>query len=475
MIDESLQYLIVIAGTLILGNIFFINPIRAVVYMVAFQKVIDILWFVPISVGGFKLTVPRLVYSIIPAVVALIIPSYKRKVNLPLQMPIVIVFMGGFLLCYIMGIMKMSVEKADTQFAIEVLLKIISGFSMFWVGWYYLDNEEKYDRFANLFVFSYLIAFAGVMLQFTGTFTMGSIGVAQQTASQTGAEALTGGEMTSRYAGFYNDAGTATMYLFTAIPLCLYFIYKGAKKVWLYQIMFAISIVGVILGFVRGTWLTVIIGLFAWLIINKDYVKIAVILGLAIILTSTGAFVSQFFQVFFADIFNSIEAGKLVGISGKAIRIEMIKDSFADMSLLNQVFGAGIGSAAQSISAITGNEYESAETDFYAYLHDMGMVGWLFYYGIPLVSAFLVWQNIKKCDPKIYGKALRLKYCVSFAMVMMAFFAFFGSGSKWVSFTFPLYLLLGFALKPPKYFLLKQYQNQQKLIVIRSQLQPQLS
>jgi hypothetical protein len=345
---------------------------------------------------------------------------------------------------------------------------------MFGIGWYYLDSEEKYDQFAKLFIFTYLIAFAGVMLQLTGIFKMEYIGVAQQVESQTGAEALTGEEATTRYSGFYNDGGTAAMYLFTAIPLCLYFIYKNEPKKWLYQAMLAICVLGVILSFVRGTWLTAGLIVFGWLFINKKFGKIFGAVGVVAGLIIAGTFLGQFFQAFFGDIFRSIEAGKLVGISGKAVRIDIIQEKFSELNFFEKLFGAGYGGNSVAISSVTGRLKDSAETDFYGYLYDFGIIGWLLYYGIPVIALFLTWRNILRCKPEIYGKALNLKYKVSFAMLCGAFFAYFGSGSKWVSFTFPLYFLLGFALKRPEFFALKRVETE-NTIQLNPRLEPRLN
>jgi hypothetical protein len=429
-------------------------------YIVAFQKIIDILWFVQINLGPFRLSVQRIIYSLIPIVGLVVILNERRKKNISIQIPILKVFILIFSILFFFNILRSPLSGEYYSEAIERLIKILSGFTFFWIGWYYFDTEKKYDPFAKLFIFTYLISFLGIFLQLTGIFTLANIGVAQQTASQTGAEEILGTESTTRYAGFYNDGGTQAMYLYTAIPLCLYFIYKNEQRKWLYYFMLIVCFSGLILSFVRGTWLIMVIILFGWLLINKEFGKITAIVITAVGLFLGGTFLGRFFKGFFRDIFASIEAGKLVGISGKAVRIEIIQDKFEQLPFSSKLFGEGVGANNLAIASVTGHEFDALETDFYGYLYDLGILGWIFYYSIPTVALLLVLKNILRCNPKVFGYALNLKYKISFAMLIGSFFTYFGSGSKWVSFTFPLFFLLGFALKPPEFYLLKKMEEE---------------
>lgn len=473
MLDESLRYLIVFTGAVAIAWLFLLAPLRSMMLIVAFQKVIDIFWFIQVRIGPFKLSIQRLVYSLVPIVGLLVMLYEKNKRNLSLRMPAISGLMIAFALWFLVGVLRSPLTGENYTEAIERFMKVIAGFTMFGIGWYYLDNEKKYDQFAKLFIFTYLIAYAGVILQLTGIFKMEYIGVAQQTASMTGAEEVLGTEATARYPGFYNDGGTQAMYLFTAIPLSLYFIYKNEHRKWLYQLMFLICLSGVILSFVRGSWLTVILILFGWMLINKEFGKITVIIATGALLIVAGTIVGQFFQGFFRDVFASIEAGKLVGISGKAMRIEIIQDAYDQIPIIGKLFGEGVGANNLAIAAVTRRDFDSAETDFYGYLYDLGLLGWLLYYGIPATSLLIVWKNIHRCKPEIFGQALNLKYKVSFAMLIGSFFAYFGSGSKWVSFTFPLYFLLGFALKPPEFYLMKRLEEEENVLYLNPKLQPE--
>jgi hypothetical protein len=334
-----------------------------------------------------------------------------------------------------------------------------------------MDNEEKYDEFANLFIFTYLVAFSGVALQFFGIFQMADIGVSQQTESGTGAEVVLGTERTSRYPGFYNDGGTAAMYLFTMLPLCLYFIYKQEKPKWLYFGFFVIGLAGVILSFVRGTWLTVGLIFFAWLFINREFIKIIFVAGSVSLLIATGTFLGTFLKFFFRDVAATVEAGKPVGISGKGVRIEIAMESFYNQDFFTKLIGGGIGSANNAVSLVTGNLKEALETDFVTYLHDFGIIGWLLYFAIPTVSLVLIWRNIRICESSsLYPQSLILKYRVSFAMFFGSFMAYFGSGTKWVSFTFPLWFLAGFALKHPAFYMLKHLEREDGVFHIAPKL-----
>lgn len=472
MLDEATRYLIVFAGAILVSWLFLLSPLRSMMLIVAFQKIIDIFWFIQVRVGPFKLSIQRLVYALVPLVGLLVILYEKSKKSLTMNMPVIKTLMVLFSLWFLLAVLRSPLSGEYYTEAIERFMKLVAGFTMFGVGWYYLDNEKKYDVFARLFIFTYLISYAGVILQLTGIFKMEYIGVAQQTASTTGAEEVFGTEATARYPGFYNDGGTQAMYLFTAIPLCLYFIYKNERRKWLYQLMFAICLSGVILSFVRGSWLTVILILFGWMFINKEFARMGAIISIGALLIVAGTIIGQFFQGFFRDIFASIEAGKLVGISGKAVRIEIIQEAYANLSIIGKLFGEGVGANNLAIAAVTGREIDSAETDFYGYLYDLGLIGWLFYYGIPTVSLLTVWKNILQCKPEIFGEALNLKYKVSFAMLIGSFIAYFGSGSNWVSFTFPLYFLLGFALKPPEFYLIKRLEGE-NIFYISPKLEPQ--
>lgn len=468
MIDESIRYLIVVAGALIIISIFLLSPIRSVMYLIAFQKVIDIFWFIKVNVAGFPLNLQRVVYAALPFILFPVIIYERSKQKIPLTIPPIKFFMFAFVIWYIFGILR---GISEMQYMIESLLKLISGLTMFGVGWYYFDNEEKYDEFAKLFILTYLVSFSGVALQFFGIFQMADIGVAQQTASGTGAEELLGTEATARYPGFYNDGGTAAMYLFTMLPLCLYFIYKKQKPRWFYYAFFAIGIAGLILSFVRGTWITAILILTAWLFINREYGKILFGVSLVALFVVAGTFFGKFLQLFFRDVILSVEAGKPVGISGKGVRMEIAMDSFYQKDFFSQLFGSGFGGASNAVSLVTGNPFESLETDFITYLYDFGIFGWLLYYAIPTISLFMVWKNIRICESnRIYSTELALKYKVTFAMLVGSFMAYFGSGTKWVSFTFPLWFLAGFALKPPAFYALKAYEKEQGLVYLTPKL-----
>ncbi|MGQ9806141.1 MAG: hypothetical protein ACUVRP_08700 [Chlorobiales bacterium] len=468
MIDESLRYLIVFCGALIIISVFLLSPIRSVMYIIAFQKVIDILWFIKINIGGFQLNLQRVVYAALPFILLPIIFYESRLKRIPMQMPIVKVFMILFVTWFIFGALR---GQEEVEYTIELFFKLISGLTMFAIGWFYLDDEEKYDEFAKLFIFTYLISFLGVALQFFGIFQLADIGISQQTESGTGVEELIGAERTKRYAGFYNDGGTSAMYTFTTLPLCLYFIYKKEKHRWLYLTFFAIGLAGVILSFVRGTWLTVGLILLAWLFINREYGKIALATGSVALLISVGTFLGDFLRYFFRDLTATIEAGKPVGISGKGMRIEIAMESFYRQDFFTKLIGGGIGSTSKAVSLVTGNLKEFLETDFVTYLHDLGIIGWLLYYAIPTISLFLVWKHIRTCESSsLYSESLALKYKVTFAMLIGSFMAYFGSGTKWVSFTFPLWFLTGFALKHPAFYMLKRYEQEDNVTFIAPKL-----
>jgi hypothetical protein len=66
MLDESVRYLIVFSGSALILALFLLSPMRSVMYIVAFQKVIDIFWFIKVNIAGFPLSVQRAVYAALP-------------------------------------------------------------------------------------------------------------------------------------------------------------------------------------------------------------------------------------------------------------------------------------------------------------------------------------------------------------------------------------------------------------------------
>jgi hypothetical protein len=71
MLTPEVKLIIVIVGVALIVYTFVLSPLRLVMYVVAFQKIIDIFWFVDIYVGGVKLNIQRIVYTLLPAILAL--------------------------------------------------------------------------------------------------------------------------------------------------------------------------------------------------------------------------------------------------------------------------------------------------------------------------------------------------------------------------------------------------------------------
>jgi len=466
--DEGTRLVVVTVGLSVVMFVFLSSPLRAVMYVIAFQKLIDIFWFISFNVGPIKLTIQRAVYTFLPIILIPILFYEASRKKIVMKMPLLQALIIAFIVYYAFASLRGFSYFQD--YAIEWFLKIFSGLVMFSVGWFYFNEEKKYDDFAKLYTILYLIPFLGIILQMTGVFTLANIGIEQQTESQTGLERLTGAESTTRYPGFYNDGGTNVMYTFTMIPMCLYFINTEEKPKILYYAFLFIGLFCVVISFTRGMYLMTAGLLMAWWWINKNY-RAMLLAFLGILAVGFG---SEFLQNFFSDLFKSVEEGKLVGISGKAMRMEILIDSFWALDFAQKIFGMGITANFAAIGQVTGRGLDTTESDVYAYLYDLGLLGWGMYSAIMLTSLLICVRNIKQCELRKYDKKIAMKYKVWFAMMICAFITFTASGSRWVSFTFPLWFLAGFVLKPPSYYKM-QDELKEKFVEINPRLTLQSS
>lgn len=453
--DESIRLLIIASIVPFVLLFFFSNPLRAAVYIIAFQKLIDIFWFAQIRIGPFPMSPQRILYTTIPIflIIALLFLAQHKSRKVRTKFPTFLIsLIVLFALWYFVNIFR----AADLNYAIEGFTKVVGGYVMFFVGWLYFDGnhtEEKFDEFARLFVGTYLIPAAGVFLQALGIFQMSDIGVVQQTESNYGLEQKV------RYPGFYNDAGTSAMYCWSAIPLALYLYSKQDQQhKWFYLFCLACMIMVVILGFARGSYLTLGVSLASWLFITKQHRYLMIgIIGLIIFF-----FTSDFLSKFFRDFVILFETGKFApeSISGKAAFWETLDELFEKGTPLEKLFGKGLGKSDVDIAKHWGREEATGESDFFSLRYNLGYFGWITMLLIPAVLIYRIFKSIKISRILANSSSLTLKYCVAFCIVCAWVVTMSGSGTKYVSVTFPMWFLVGFAMKHPAFYLSKMIENE---------------
>lgn len=456
--DESIRLLIIATVVPIVLLIFFSAPLRAAVYIIAFQKLIDIFWFAQIRVGPFPMSPQRILYTIIPIllVIALLVLWQQKSQKIRVKMPAFLVsLMATFAIWYLINVFR---GEDVINYGIESFTKIFGGYVMFFVGWLYFDGdntEEKFDEFARLFVITYLLPAAGVFLQALGIFQMSDIGVAQQTESNYGLDQKV------RYPGFYNDSGTSAMYAWSGIPLALYLLSQpNQKNKWFYSLCLALMIAVVILGFARGPYLSMGISLAAWFFITRQYKYLALgAMGIVIFF-----FASDFLVRFFRDFVILFETGKFApeSISGKAAFWQALDEIFSQLSFSEQLFGKGLGSNNVDVARYMGKEEAAGESDFFAYRYDLGYFGWSIFLAIPAFLMFKLFKHIRLCREIDNTNALTMKYYAIFPILCVWLGTLSGSGSKWVSVTFPMWFLAGFVLKHPAFYLLRKIETEER-------------
>lgn len=471
--DENLRLIII---TVVIAPIvfFFINsPLRAAVYVIIFQKAIDILWFIKVQVGPFQFSPQRIVYTLIPIVLILILffifSSRSREIKL--SPPKVLI---GAILIFIFWFFLNIFRATEQIFAIEGFSKALGGYVMLAVGWFYFDGKDtdkKFNEFARLYVLTFFIPAAGVFLQFFGLFQLTDFGIRQQTSSNIGLE-----DFNTRYAGFYNDSGTAAMYVWAGLPLAFYLLSKSDEKFkWIY-LLSALSMVSVvILGFGRGMYLTMAIVLASWFFINKRY-SVLLIGGIAVIIFF---FTSPFFGKFFNDLFLIAQTGKLssASMSGKGLIWETEIDLFLKGSLFEQFFGKGLGQSAIDITNIivrapNSETKISTESEFFYFRYELGFLGWIPFVLIPFLLFRSIYSNILAARSLKVDPLLLRRYYIAFSLSFVLMISLFGGATRWVSMTFPLWFLMGFALKHPAFYMLRKIEAEQQDYI---QLTPKLA
>ncbi|MFQ3598831.1 MAG: hypothetical protein SNJ66_10905 [Chloroherpetonaceae bacterium] len=454
--DENLRLLII---TVLLAPIvfFFVNsPLRAAVYIIIFQKIIDIFWFIKVQVGPFQFSPQRIIYTLIPIVLILILffVASSRSREIRLSPPKALIgAISIFTLWFFLNIFR----GTEQIFAIEGFSKALGGYVMLAVGWFYFDGKDtdkKFDEFARLYVLTFFIPVLGVFLQFFGLFELADIGVRQQTQSSFGLE-----EFNTRYAGFYNDSGTAAMYVWAGLPLALYLLSKKEEKFkWIYLLSALSMVMVIILGFGRGMYLTLGLLLASWLFINKRYF----VLLLGAIVVVIFFFISPFFEKFFRDLFLIAETGRLsaASMSGKGLIWETEIELFLKGNLFDQFFGKGLGQSAIDISNtlvkdINSDMKISTESEFFYFRYELGYLGWIPFVVIPFLLCKAVYSNILAAHSLKLDPLLMTRYYIAFSLSCVLMISLFGGATRWVSMTFPLWFLMGFALKHPAFYVLK--------------------
>jgi len=463
---DPLSFVIVFTGVVIIVFTFVNAPLQMAMYVVALQKVIDILWFVKVNAFGFELSIQRVVYTILPVALFLILINKAKKKLFPFSMPMAVImtFFSFWLLLSIFRSPYFSVAVPD-------FFKVAGSYVIFATGWFYFDSEEKFDHFAKIYIFSYIIPFIGFFLQLFGIFELGDIGIGQQLASNYGVEG-----QSYRYPGFYNDALTQAIYTFTTVPLCLYMISNPEnRKKWTYFIFMLLSWMVIYYGFSRSGWLSGFIQIAAWFFLNKRYGVLAAMISVSII----AIFSSPFLMGFFNDVIMSIEAGEIKGMTGRDGMWKAMMESFHNGNFFEKLIGKGLYSHSDVLDVFlnvqTGGR-NKGHSDLYEYIHDIGIIGTSIYF-ILIFALFIYYGKILK---QVYSlsvnNALSLKYLAWGTMFAFYLLNIITYASRWPGFTWPFWFLAGFALKPPMYYIYQEQEaddgHESEHVIVNPQLVP---
>lgn len=443
MLTPEVKLIIILMGVALIVYTFALSPLRLVMYVVAFQKIIDVFWFVDIYVGGVRLNIQRIVYTLLPIVLAFVLLalSYGKGRKYPFSTkiaPLMILFASVIAINFW--------RSPFPEEALLILAKLLSPLVMFGAGWYYFDSAEKFDHFARLYIWSYIVSFAGLVLQLTGIFQMADIGVAQMTYASVGFE-----EDVFRYSGFYSDSGTLAMPLYVLLPLCYYMLSKSdepkRQQYWLFVMM---GLIVAAASFTRGVVLGVSIVTITWLVLNKRFALLGALLSVALPLF----LFTEFSRKFFSDIFAFFEGGLwATSLSGRSSIWYRLLDTFEKKSFPEQFFGGGIAFHSLDLNLFTpdGNPY-SAHADLLEFMYDIGYLGLGIYLLLIGSCWVLLLRNIQSCISGRYDKNLARRYFVWAAILAFYTYGILGWSSRWTALTFPFWFIAGFALKPPAYY-----------------------
>lgn len=440
--DDSLRYLIVFAGVGFILLRYVQSPIVMTMYIVVGQKLIDILWFVNVPVLGQKLSVQRVVYTVLPVLIVLVVGS--RPSPVPFRMPL-----AGLIITFLLYFTAAQIGSPYPGDTFQMYLKVVSPFALFMAGWYYFQREEQFDQFARLHALTFVIPFIGLVLQILGIFRLGDIGVGQMTLADVGLE-----EQVYRYSGFYNDPNTMAIPLYSIIPICFYFLSNPTvkNKTPFYAVL-GMALTVVVFGFTRGLTIGIAVIVVAWLVLDRRHGWLGLTLAIAMPLF----LFTEFSQNFFADIFTIFRTGDLfaASMSGRNVIWSDLLDGFNNRtSLLYQLIGQGHLAHWQ-----TSKNYRmgsilpgAAHSDFFEYLYDMGYIGLGIYLLLIVSMGLLVAKHISACRRNGYSRVLTQKYIVWAALFAYYLYGVIGWSSRWTSLTWPLWFMAGFAFKHPAYY-----------------------
>ena len=470
--DENIRLIIIIVVAAPVLFFFINSPLRAAAYVIIFQKLIDILWFVQVSIGPFKFSPQRLIYTLIPIflipILLFIVPNRSREIKVSPPSSLV-ACISIFITWYFLNLFR----AVDPIHAIEGFTKALGGYVMFAVGWLYFngkDTDKKFDEFARLYVLTFFIPALGVFLQLFGIFQLADIGIQQQTESNFGLE------FKNRYAGFYNDSGTTAMYVWSGLPLALYLLSKREEPFrWVYAAAAVSMIATIIVGFSRGMYLTLGVLLATWLFINKRYFLLLLgVIGLIVF-----SMASTFLEKFFSDLVIIAQTGKLsnASMSGKALFMEVQTELFLNSNFIEQLFGKGFGQGSIDMTKVVVNDPNtdarfSTESEFFNFMYDLGLLGWVPFVLIPFLLAMRIYSNIVVARSLNLEPSFILRYCIAFSLAFVLMLALSGRATGWVSVTFPLWFLMGFALKHPAFYMLKKIEAEERNYI---QINPKLA
>ncbi|ACF13005.1 hypothetical protein Ctha_0534 [Chloroherpeton thalassium ATCC 35110] len=465
---DPINFVIVFIGVVVIVFSFINSPLQMAMYIVAFQKIIDIFWFVKITVGGFELSIQRVVYTVLPIALFLVVINESQKKKIPFSMPLITV-----MIVFSTWILLAIIRSPYISVALPDFFKVAGSYVIFATGWFYFDSQEKFEHFAKVYIFSYIIPFIGFFLQLFGIFELGDIGVGQQLASNYGVEG-----QSFRYPGFYNDALTQAIYTFTVVPLCFYMVNNPEnRKKLIYYIFILLSWMIIYYGFSRSGWLSGFIQIAAWLFLNKRYGVFVAMLSVSMI----ALFSSPFLASFFNDVIQSVEAGEIKGMTGRDGMWKSIMESFYQGSVIEKFVGKGLYSHSDVLDVFLNVEtsgHNKGHSDLYEYIHDTGIIGVSIYFSL-ILAVFIYYSRILK---QVYAfsinNSLSLKYLAWGAMFAFYLLNIVTYASRWPGFSWPFWFLAGFALKPPMYYIYQDqameedYDEDEAFVLVNPQLVP---
>lgn len=105
-------------------------------------------------------------------------------------------------------------------------------------------------------------------------------------------------------------------------------------------------------------------------------------------------------------------------------------------------------------------------------MYDLGLLGLIPFVLIPFLLAKRIYSNVAAASALNLEPFFILKYSIAFSLAFVLMISLFGRATGWVSMTFPLWFLMGFALKHPAFYMLKKIEAEERSYI---QINPKLA